>query len=76
MEAQHLEGFPNLANFISTDADAAIFRSFNELGASNLFYLQSHLNSMELELKRLDQEDFDTSLRLRDSRFQLESIGV
>ncbi|KAG4437976.1 hypothetical protein IFR05_006557 [Cadophora sp. M221] len=61
---RHLEGFPSLAHFISKDADAAIFRSFSELGARNLLYLQSNLNELEIELKRVDREDFDNRSRI------------
>ncbi|KAH7330463.1 hypothetical protein BKA65DRAFT_59217 [Rhexocercosporidium sp. MPI-PUGE-AT-0058] len=64
MESRHLEGFPSLAHFISEDADAAIFRSFNELGARNLLYLQSNVNELEIKLKRLDREDFDNRSKI------------
>lgn len=63
-ESRHLEGFPSLAHFISKDADASIFRSFGELGARNLLYLQSHLNELDIQLKRLDREDFDNRSRI------------
>lgn len=56
-EPSRLEGFPSLAHFIGEDNDAAIFRTFNELGARNLLYLQSNLNELEIQLKRLDHED-------------------
>jgi len=54
---RRLEGFPSLAYFINEDNDASIFRSFGELGARNLLYLQSNVNDLRLQLKRLDEED-------------------
>jgi hypothetical protein len=52
-----LEGFPSLAQFINEDHDAAIFRTFGELGARNLLYLQSNVNDLSIQLKKLDEED-------------------
>jgi hypothetical protein len=60
-EHRRLEGFPSLAHFISKDDDAAIFRTFDELGARNLLYLQSNLNELDTQLKRLDDEDAKNS---------------
>jgi hypothetical protein len=50
-------GFPAIAHFIAQDDDAAIFRRFDSLGARNLLYLQSNLNTLEAKLLTFDQED-------------------
>ncbi|KAH9219378.1 hypothetical protein DL95DRAFT_404918 [Leptodontidium sp. 2 PMI_412] len=63
-EPCHLEGFPSLAHFIGRDTDAAIFRCFHELGARNLLYLQSTLNELEIELRKLDPDDLDKRSRI------------
>ena len=52
-----LDGYPSLAHFIARDADAAIFRSYAQLSARNLLYLQSELHELEEQLRQLDRED-------------------
>ena len=52
-----LEGYPTVAQFISQDSDASIFRSFQRLSARRLLYLQSQLADLEAQLERLDSLD-------------------
>lgn len=52
-----LTGFPSFADFIATDADAAIYRKYERLSARNLLYLQSALHELEGKLEELDAED-------------------
>ena len=52
-----LEGYPTLAQFISHDSDALIFRSFRKLSARRLLYLQSQLADLEAQLERRDNLD-------------------
>ena len=52
-----LEGYPTVAQFISQDSDASIFRSFQKLSARRLLYLQSQLADLEARLERLDSLD-------------------
>jgi hypothetical protein len=44
-----LDGFPSLAQFISSDPDrtSLVFRRFDNLAARNLLYLQSELAELE-----------------------------
>lgn len=53
------EGFAGVARWIARDCDGdtLVYRSFNELGARNLLYLQSELLALEHELDGLDKED-------------------
>lgn len=55
-----LEGYPTVAQFISQDSDASIFRSFQKLSARRLLYLQSQLADLEAQLERLDRLDAET----------------
>lgn len=55
-----LEGYPTVAQFISQDSDASIFRSFQKLSARRLLYLQSQLADLEAQLERLDSLDAET----------------
>ena len=63
MEAQrqtrYVDGFPSLANFISSDRDgtSTIFKRFNRLAARNLLLLQSELAELEAKLDEYDRED-------------------
>lgn len=58
---RRLEGFPTLADFISQDNDAEIYRRFNRLGARNLLHLQSVVARLEKKLNDLDREDFENA---------------
>ncbi|KAI9740180.1 MAG: hypothetical protein M1834_004758 [Cirrosporium novae-zelandiae] len=52
-----VDGYPSLSDFIARDADAAIYRKFENLSARNLLYLQSEIHKLEAQLQTLDQED-------------------
>ena len=52
-----LEGYPSLAQFIASDADAAIYRKFGHLSARNLLHFQSELHGLEEQLQQFDRED-------------------
>ncbi|KAL4878026.1 hypothetical protein BJY04DRAFT_221598 [Aspergillus karnatakaensis] len=56
------EGFAHVARwmFLDQDGEASIFRSFNELGARNILYLQCELLVLEKRLRELDQADVMT----------------
>ena len=54
-----LPGYPSFANFIAEDADAAIYRKYEQLSARNLLYLQSELHELEGNLEDLDAVDFE-----------------
>ncbi|KAJ3547765.1 hypothetical protein NM208_g1334 [Fusarium decemcellulare] len=49
--------YATFANFVASDPELAIFRSFQQLGSRNLLYLQSELLELENELKEFDHED-------------------
>src|SRR5277367_11613 len=53
----HLDGYPSLAEFITKDQDAAIYRKFERLSARSLLYLQSELHDLEGQLQQLDHDD-------------------
>ena len=52
-----LEGYPEFAEFIAKDRDAAIYRKFERLSARNLLYQQSELHYLEKQLEDLDREE-------------------
>lgn len=52
-----LEGFPEFAEFIARDRDAAIYRQFERLSARNLLYQQSELHDLEKQLEDSDRAD-------------------
>jgi len=52
-----LEGYPEFAEFVARDRDAAIYRKFERLSARNLLYQQSELHDLEKQLENLDRED-------------------
>ena len=54
---QRLEGYPEFAEFIARDHDAAIYHKFERLSARNLLYQQSELHDLERQLQELDRED-------------------
>ncbi|MCJ1225473.1 hypothetical protein MMC12_002122 [Toensbergia leucococca] len=56
-DARRCDGYPSLANFISQDSDAAIYRRFERLSARSLLYLQSELHDLEEQLENCDRED-------------------
>ena len=53
-----LPEYPSFAIFIAADADAAIYRKFENLNARNLLHLQSELHELEGQLEELDARDF------------------
>ena len=54
---QLLHGYPNFADSISKDKDAAIYRKFESLSARNLLYQQSGIHDLEGQLEKSDGED-------------------
>lgn len=59
-----LEGYPTVAQFISHDSDAFIYRSFQKLSARRLLYLQSQLADLEAQLERLDTFDAENQYNI------------
>ncbi|KAK0375501.1 hypothetical protein CLIM01_07157 [Colletotrichum limetticola] len=49
--------YPAFSDFIASDPELSVFRSFETLSARNLLYLQSQMLEVENELHRLDEED-------------------
>jgi hypothetical protein len=69
-------GFPRLAAFQSSEANFALYRSFNYLHSRVLLDLQDEITSLEKELDELDLDDFDASpdrLRSRELDVDLAS---
>lgn len=56
-----LRGYPSFADFIASDSDAAVFRTYRSLSARNLLYLQSELHELGAKLHDLDNEDVKSS---------------
>ena len=54
---ERLEGYPEFAEFVASDRDAAIYRKFERLSARNLLYQQSELHDLERQLEEIDRED-------------------
>ncbi|KAK2010442.1 hypothetical protein LZ32DRAFT_588418 [Colletotrichum eremochloae] len=52
-----MTGYPSFANFVASDPELYIFRSFKCLSSRNLLHLQSVLLEIEAELKKLDIEE-------------------
>ena len=52
------DGYPSLAKWIAEDPDneTFIFRSFKQLSAQNILYLQSQVIALEEKLNTLDSE--------------------
>jgi hypothetical protein len=59
--APKLRGYPTFADFIASDSDAAIFRTYKSMSARNLLYLQSEIHELEKQLQELDSEDVKAS---------------
>ncbi|KAH8901572.1 hypothetical protein GQ53DRAFT_851456 [Thozetella sp. PMI_491] len=49
--------YATFSNFIATDPELSIYRSFQTLGSRNLLHLQSALIELEARLKEVDAED-------------------
>ncbi len=52
-----ISGYASLSEFIASDPELSIYRSFKTLGSRNLLHLQSSLLALERELDELDAED-------------------
>lgn len=55
-----LNGYPMLSEFQSSFPETAIFRKFGALNLQNLLYLQAELSRLEVEVREIAQEDFDS----------------
>jgi hypothetical protein len=53
----YLEGFAEFSRFIASDDDLFLYRRFGSLAARNIVYLQAELQSLEDQLKELDEAD-------------------
>lgn len=49
--------YPRLARLMSLEPSTAIFRQFNELTIMNLLRVQAELHSLEIELKKIREDD-------------------
>jgi hypothetical protein len=54
---EYVVGYPKLAAHMSLQPRTAIFRSFSELNAKNLLYLQAEIAFLEKELRRSETKD-------------------
>lgn len=54
-----VDGFPSLADFISSDPDhtSLIFKRFDKLAVRNLLYIQSELAELQAKQEQFDAED-------------------
>lgn len=52
-----VQGYPKLANHVSTSPSSLITRSFASLAARNIFYLQAELVHLEMKLQELESRD-------------------
>ena len=52
-----MEGYPALAEVMSTNNGLDIFRRFCALNVQNLLYMQAELSDLELDLKDIAAED-------------------
>lgn len=73
---EFLKGFADFSQYIATDSELSIYRSFRALGARNILYLQAELQVLEHQLFLLDRRD---SCRLadmqRDDQEQIDSAA-
>lgn len=56
-----MEGYPALAEAMSTDEGLDIFRRFSALNVLNLLYMQAEIIELEMELQDNAAEDKDAS---------------
>lgn len=56
---EHLQGFADFSQFISSDDDLSVYRRFGGLGARNILYLQAELQFLERQLADLDAADLN-----------------
>ncbi len=71
-------GWPQLAAFINSDDNLAVFRRFGQLQSRLLVTLQAEITNLESRLRRLDQEDNEsqaTHYRLKTTHYKEESDG-
>ena len=54
---ERVVGYPRLAAHMSLQPETAIFRTFSELNAKNLLYMQAEIALLEKELHRCELED-------------------
>lgn len=52
-----LYGHAAFADFIASDDELSLYKSFNRLGARNILYLQSELLELEAQLNEFDEQD-------------------
>lgn len=50
-------GFADFSEFIGSDSDLSIFKSFTTFAARNLLHLQTELHQLEEQIKELDKKD-------------------
>lgn len=63
---ENLVGFADFAKFIATSRGLARYKSFAELSARNLLYMQAQLQFLGEELEKYDQDDRQTLLTGKD----------
>jgi hypothetical protein len=62
----HPEGLPQLASFLNSNDNFAVFRRFGQLSARTLIQLQMDLSELEKKLFELDDQDAsDTMMQNR-----------
>jgi hypothetical protein len=57
IDASQLHGHAVFADFIASDDELSVYKSFNRLSARNLLYLQSELLELEALLAEFDERD-------------------
>jgi len=72
--ADQPEGYPQLAAFLYSDDNFAIFRKFGQLNCRVLLHLQAEITALQEELADLDRSDAcegsTTSYRLQSCKHQ------
>lgn len=56
---QPISGYPQLADRMGLFPETAIFKRFSDLSARNLLYLQAELIHKHLNLRELEEEEFN-----------------
>ena len=52
-------GYPNLAECMALEPEAALFRRFDALNARNLLFIQAELCELEKKLREIEKEDVE-----------------
>lgn len=67
----YLEGYTDLAAYLSSDRELNVCKRYRTLSARNILYLQAEVAVLEDELRRLDEADLEAS-----QRFDAESMDI